>query len=215
VRRWLAGVVREIATRYPVDGIHLDYVRLPVLDAGHDATTRARFAMAHGEDPARFRRLPAAARPAMEARWSAFLADQVTAVVAMVRDTLAVARPGLPLSAAVLADTAAARGKHAQAWGEWLDRGLLDRAFVMCYAPHVQTVLDQLAGFAARPRAAEHIVPGIAVYNTPPSRAAAKIKAARALGFPTLALYSYDSLTARPAYWPRLRDGLAARTAAP
>ncbi len=51
-------------------------------------------------------------------------------------------------------------------------------------------------------------LPGIAVYNTTPATAAAKIKAARALGFPELALFSYDALAKRPGYWPRLRADL-------
>jgi uncharacterized lipoprotein YddW (UPF0748 family) len=215
VRTWMARVAGEVAARYPVDGVHLDYIRQPGVDTGYDPTTRARFAMAHGADPARFAGLPPAERARLDSLWRAFQAEQVTAAVREVRDTLARARPGLALTAAVLADTGAARGPYAQPWGDWLEARLLDRVFVMCYAPEVQTVLDQLVGLAGRHGLTERVVPGIAVYNTSPSLAAAKLKGARTLGFPALALYSYDSLTARPGYWPRLRDGLAARAAGP
>ena len=50
----------------------------------------------------------------------------------------------------------------------------------------------------------DRVVPGIGVYNTAPSVAAAKIKGARALGYPVLAVYSYDALRGRSAYWPAL-----------
>jgi hypothetical protein len=91
-----------------------------------------------------------------------------------------------------------------------LREGLLQRVFAMCYAPVVQNVLDQLVGFASVLGVGGQVVPGIAVYNTPPALAAAKILGARALGFPLLALYSYDALAERPGYWPALRDRVLA-----
>jgi hypothetical protein len=78
----------------------------------------------------------------------------------------------------------------------------------MCYATPVQTVLGQLQPLAGAEES-QRIVPGIAVYNTPAHTAATKIKAARALGFPRIALYSYDSLYERPGLWDRLRGSLA------
>ena len=75
----------------------------------------------------------------------------------------------------------------------------------MCYAPAVQTVMGQLATMSEA-IGTDRLVPGIAVYNTPPSTAAAKIKGARALGFPAIALYSYDSLWERGDRWNRLLE---------
>jgi uncharacterized lipoprotein YddW (UPF0748 family) len=205
VREHLANVVREIVTRYPVDGIHLDYIRQPSVAIGYDPTTRAQFALLHGADPAAFGLLPWAERARMDSLWGAFQEEQVTAIVRAVRDTLNAVRPGITLSAAVLADTLGARRTNRQAWSAWLRDGLLDRAFAMCYAPPVQTVLGQLAAMSAQVGTAR-VVPGIAVYNTPPSTAAAKIKGARALGFPAIALYSYDSLWERSDGWSRLLE---------
>jgi hypothetical protein len=84
----------------------------------------------------------------------------------------------------------------------------------MCYAPVVRTVRDQMLGFAAQLGTDGRVVPGIAIYNSPPSHAAAKIKAATAIGYPMLALYSYDSLCARSGYWAALQHQLAADQAA-
>ena len=212
VRTWVARIASEIATRYPVDGIHLDYIRQPGVEVGWDPTTRARFALSSGIDPDRMDRLEPAARAHADSAWRQFQRDQVTAVVREVRDSLERERPdGIVLSAAVLADSATAEQRHAQCWGSWLRSGLLDRAFVMCYAPQIQTVMNQLVDYETRLGVSDRVVPGIAVYNTPPSIAAAKIKGARAMGYPVLALYSYDALSHKPAYWAALRSLLAPR----
>lgn len=209
VRTWVARIAREIAARYPVDGIHLDYIRQPGIAVGFDPTTRARFALETGVDPERFRQVPAPERAAVDSAWGAFQRAQVTAIVREVRDSLATVRPGLPLSAAVLADTVTAERALAQSWRAWLRAGLLDRAFVMSYAPGVQTVLDQLLSYCQGSGAPGQVVPGIAVFNSSAATAAAKIKGARELGYPLVALYSYDSLFERDGTWPALRDFLA------
>lgn len=209
VRTWVARIAREIASRYPVDGIHLDYIRQPAVPIGYDPTSRAQFALREGADPAAFDRLPAPERARLDSAWTRFQQDQVTAIVREVRDSVEAVRPGLPISAAVVADTVRATRQNRQAWMDWLRSGLLDRAYAMCYAPALQTVLDQLTSMSEQVGTAR-LVPGIAVYNTPPSTAAAKIKGARALGFPAIALYSYDSLWERGDGWQRLLQYLDA-----
>lgn len=210
VRTWIADNVREIAVRYKVDGIHLDYIRNPTVAIGYDPTSRARFALESGVDPLMFSRQPAAARARLDSAWAAFQLEQVTAIVREVRDTLSIVRPGLPLSAAVVADSLTAWKLKRQPWSRWVRDGLLDRAFLMCYAPAVQVVLQQLQSLSAQV-GLDRLVPGIAMYNAPLSSAAAKIKAVRAMGFPAVALYSYDSLYQRSGQWERLRSYLAER----
>ena len=207
MRTWVARITREIAERYPVDGIHLDYIREPGLSLASDPVMRAGFVWRTGIDPERIAQLPPGRRAGADSAWSAWQCEQVTAIVHEVRDSLARVRPGVFLSAAVLADTVAARS-HAQEWPTWVRERLIDRAYVMCYAPIVRTVHDQMLGYASQLGTDGRVVPGIAVYNTPPSHAAAKIKAAAAIGYPMLALYSYDSLCARNGYWAALQKQL-------
>jgi uncharacterized lipoprotein YddW (UPF0748 family) len=203
-RTWIARIAREVAERYAVDGIHLDYIRLPGTEVGFDAVTRAGFAVESGVDPARPWTVAAQRRAWLDSAWAAYRARPVTAMVREVRDSLATLRAGIPLSAAVVADTVTAERHRGQLWRRWVREGLLDRAFLMSYAPEVQTVMDQLVAFAAEAGTSGRIVPGIAVYNTTAPTAAAKIKGARALGYSTVALYSYDSLAERPYFWPVL-----------
>jgi uncharacterized lipoprotein YddW (UPF0748 family) len=213
VRAWLVSVAAEIASRYDIDGLHLDYIRQPDVKIGGDPTTRARFAYETGVDPAYFQALSHVQRGEMEARWRQFQRDQITAAVRAIHDTLRALRPELSLSAAVVADTSRSNGPCAQAWRDWLRDGLVDRVYPMCYSPDVQTVMDQLVSFDQELGADERIVPGIAVYNTPAATAAVKIKGARALGFPLLALYSYDSLFADALRWVQLEHWLVSADA--
>jgi len=207
VRAWLGSVVKEIASRYAVDGVQLDYIRLPGVELGGESGAAA---ADEATAPARARRGPPPARartPRTEAECA-----QVAAVVGEVRDSLAGVRSGLPLTAAVIADTVAAVRTNAQRWTAWLREGLIDRAFTMCYAPPLRTVVAQLLTYAGFPGLDGRVVPGIAVYNTPPATAAAKIRAARSLGFAQLAIYSYDALALKPGYWSSLcsdLDGVA------
>jgi uncharacterized lipoprotein YddW (UPF0748 family) len=208
VRTWLASIAQEIVTRYPVDGLQLDYIRQPLVEVGWDPTTRERFALETGVDPNRFDYLPAEQKAHVDSLWLDFQSEQVRATVAEVRDSVRAKRPDLPLTAAVVADTLKAEHHNAQYWQSWLRAGLVDRVFVMCYAPAVQTVMDQLMGYRMEFGPSDRVVPGISVYNTPPSTAAAKIRGARALGFPLLAGYSYQALVSHPGYWKRLKNDL-------
>ncbi|TMQ52966.1 MAG: hypothetical protein E6K72_08760 [Candidatus Eisenbacteria bacterium] len=212
VRAWLGSIVREIVERYAVDGVQLDYIRLPGVQLDGDAGAFAGDAPGAGEHPAGARRGSAAPARVQTPRTDSECAH-VAAVVGEVRDSLTRVRPGLPLSAAVLADTAVAERANAQRWTSWLRDGLIDRAFAMCYAPPLRTVVAQLLSFAASPGVQRRVVPGFAIYNTAPATAAAKIRAARALGFAELALYSYDAL--KPDYWRSLRKDLDAPAPGP
>jgi uncharacterized lipoprotein YddW (UPF0748 family) len=208
VKAWVASIAAEIASRYAVDGIHLDYIRQPDVEVGYDPTTRARFAIESGVDPARMDVVPPSRRAAVRAQWRAFQQRQVTGVVEAVRDSVSRVRGGVRLSAAVVSDTTRSEGLTAQPWRTWVRTGLLDRVYPMCYAPSVQTVMNQLVVFGGELGPTQRVVPGLAVYNTSPATCAIKIKGARALGYPLLALYSYDSLFLREDAWPGLERGL-------
>ena len=214
VRRWVASIAAEIATNYAVDGIHLDYIRQPDAETGFDPDTRARFALLYGADPLRFGVQAPGRRDSLTQRWRQFQRDQVTAIVRAVRDTLRSIRPGVALSAAVVSDRSRSEGSTAQSWRTWVRDSLIDRAYVMCYSPDAQTVMDQLVSIEQELGATDHVVPGIAVYNTAPVTAAAKLRGARELGFPLLALYSYDSLFTLDRGWSRLERGLGSAQSA-
>jgi uncharacterized lipoprotein YddW (UPF0748 family) len=208
VCRHLRDVVREIVTRYPVDGIHLDYVRNPEPDVGYDAGTRTAFMREFGIDPATFASAPDSTLLAkvgeegiadLRARWMQWQREQVTAFVRDVRNDLDVINPKLKLTAAVIADQTAALNRYLQDWPRWLREGIIDAAIPMAYSPSTTTVVRQLA--AARSVGTEHqLYAGIAIYNESARDAADKIRRARSLGVDGVALFSFDALAASTGY---------------
>jgi len=213
VRRHLRDVVREIVTHYPVDGIHLDYVRNPEPDVGYDAGTRTAFEREFGIDPSGFAGSPDSALVAivgedgivdLRARWIQWQREQVTALVRDVRNDLDLINPRLKLTAAVIADQNAALNRYLQDWPTWLREGIIDAAVPMAYSPNTTTVVRQLAAARSIPTE-RHLYAGIAIYNQGARDAADKIRRARQLGFDGIALFSYDAVAARTGYMRALK----------
>lgn len=86
VRTQLARVAADIARRYAVDGVHLDFIRYPGTKWSHDSASLAAF----GKNPA-----------TNSAEWAQFRRDLVSATVRETRDSLQAAKPSAVLSAAV------------------------------------------------------------------------------------------------------------------
>ena len=214
VRRHLRDVVREIVTHYPVDGIHLDYVRNPEPDVGYDVGTRTAFERELGIDPVRFSGAPDSAFLALvgedgvvdlRARWLQWQRDQVTAFVRDVRNDLDLINPKLKLTAAVIADQNAALNRYLQDWPTWLREGIIDAAVPMAYSPSTTTVVRQLAAARSIPTE-HHLYAGIGIYNEGARDAADKIRRARQMGVDGIALFSYDAVAARTGYMRSLRS---------
>ena len=207
VRRHLREIVREIVNRYPVDGIHLDYVRNPEPDVGYDTGTRTAFMREFGVDPVRITSpdstmlavVGAEGIADLRARWMQWQREQVTAFVRDVKNDLYLINPKLKLTAAVIADQTAALNRYLQEWPTWLRTGLLDAAIPMAYSPNTTTVVRQLAAARSIPTE-HHLYAGIAIYNEGAREAADKIRRARQLGVDGIALFSYDALAARTDY---------------
>jgi len=121
VREYIVSVLRDIAERYPIDGLHLDYVRFIEGEWSYDEKTLSLFGAISGGSPAE--------KP--EA-WSAFRKASVTELVRMTRRMLKDMRPDAVLSAAVY-PTARSRGRVLQDAEGWVGRGLIDWVFPMTY----------------------------------------------------------------------------------
>lgn len=144
VHSHVAGVVGDIASRYAVDGVHLDYVRYDGAQWGYHPRALERFRAETGHQG-----VPAAG----ERTWSDWRRAQSRAIVERARASLAGARPQAVLSAAVIAQDVGPVGAtggfagtrafvdYAQDWAGWVSDGLLDLAVPMMYAR--ETVPEQ------------------------------------------------------------------------
>ena len=196
------AVVRDLTTRYPLDGIHLDYIRYPNerFDYSRAAIREFRDAIRPVLPPATRRDLdereptdPLAYPDSLQEEWRAFRIGRLTALVARLRTTIKTARPAAMVTVAAAPDLDEARDRRLQDWGGWLRAGLVDAICPMAYTPDAAQFAEQIA--AARAAAGTAAVwAGIGAYRLPPAQTIANIETARRLGAAGVILFSYDSL---------------------
>lgn len=154
--------LKEIASRYDVDGVHLDYIRYPARDAGYSAAARDAFERKLGRKAAKW---PADALPGgpLAAAFEAWRAETITAFVREAAREIKAIRPSIKLSAAVYGQFPDCRASVAQDWGGWLRNGYIDFVCPMNYTENLTSFSDlvyrQLNLQGARPR----VYPGLGV----------------------------------------------------
>ncbi|MEN6407972.1 MAG: family 10 glycosylhydrolase [Thermoguttaceae bacterium] len=121
----------EIAKKYPVDGLHFDYIRYPDRDHCYCDGCRKRFEADSGR--------PVAHWPTdcysgdRQAEYNEWRCRQITAVVKAVSHEARKLRPGLKISAAVFGSYPNCRKAVAQDWVAWVKAGYLDFVCPMDY----------------------------------------------------------------------------------
>lgn len=191
VRRYITSVMREIVTKYDVDGLHLDYIRY-----AWDTTENAE--KLYPRDPQTlelYRRQTGKGPDDDPAAWKNWRANQLTRLVQDVREVVDRVRPGASLTAAVWSNPKKGYNDYFQNAGAWLRSGLLDAAMPMIYTDKVEDLERNMAAYQElAPRA--HLVPGLGLYkHERPEQLAVQLERCRAWGG-DYALFSYDSLHA-------------------
>ena len=144
----IAVKLKDLVTRYPFDGVHLDHIRFPgddfdysraALDAFRNEmrvrlspAERARLDGVHASDPFAY-------PEELTEEWRLFRQTQVTALVTRLRSTAKAIRPGIVVSAAVIADLQSAARDAFQDWRTWLDNGFIDALCPVWDAPDAQS----------------------------------------------------------------------------
>jgi uncharacterized lipoprotein YddW (UPF0748 family) len=201
----------EIARRYPVDGLHFDYIRYPGASHCFCEGCRARFGQHLGEAVADW---PGAVRGQGPLRkpWLDWRRDQITAVVRAVAEQARAVRPGIRISAAVFSNWPVDRDHVGQDWRLWCEQGYLDFVCPMDYTDSNQTfqtmVRNQKEWSAGKP-----LYPGIGLscWADPcdPVRLIEQIAICRDLGTGGFTVFNYDR-NAREVL-PYLRLGATAK----
>jgi len=201
-----AAVIGEIAAKYALDGVHLDYVRFPGEEFDYSPFAIDEFKAAvlpvmtdqERKDVTAHEVLDPNAYPNMfPLRWAEFRRERLTSLVVKIRGAVKAARPSAIVSAAVVPDAQAAFATKLQDWRGWLDRSLLDVVCPMAYTTETDTFQRQIA--SARAYAGTHPVwAGIGAYQLTPEQTVAHVAAANKLGAAGIILFSYEALTAPP-----------------
>ncbi len=210
-RALLLAVVEEIARNYPgIDGIHLDYIRLPDSLSCYSASTRARF---EADTRKKCKRWPAdvLAGGKRNAEFRKWRTADVTRLVADIRATLRRANPNAKLSAAVFGIAAPDGGNIAQYWPDWLRAGTVDFLTPMNYTESSAEFARLVRTQVSYPGAAGRIFPGIGVTadesRLDPAQVARQIALLRQAGCPGFLLFDLSG-TLRDETLPALRQGI-------
>lgn len=218
-REYTASVVRDIASRYDLDGVHFDYMRYPAASFDYGASTIAAFRTDVLGSVTRDVRDQLDRRAvtnitawpdALPELWAQFRRDRLTQLATSLRATALAARKTLTISAAVAPSADDARSLRLQDWRLWARTGILDALCPMIYT----TDSTEFSASVSRVKAdsgSAAVWAGIGAYRLTPARTTENLRAVRKAGVAGMLLYSYDSLTSSDApanYFSLIRPAL-------
>jgi uncharacterized lipoprotein YddW (UPF0748 family) len=121
----------EVARKYPVAGLHFDYIRYPNSASCYCAGCRERFEKESGK---KVENWPQDCHSgARKEEYNDWRCRQITALVAAVHDEAKKIRPEIKISAAVFGAYPDCRKSIAQDWPAWIKAGYLDFVVPMDY----------------------------------------------------------------------------------
>lgn len=200
VRAYLSSVYAEVARRYQVAGVHLDYIRYASPKFCFCQHCMNEFANMQGLSAERLRTawqentVPANIRSAYD-DWRRSL---VTATMVAVHDAVRQAAPHKLITAAVFPGKEDAYRQRFQDWAGWAQQGYIDGLFPMAYSPDTPIVRHQLEHMLESVPQVP-VVAGIGAYKQTPESALEKIRIAQSLGAKGFCLFAMKSLA--PTDW--------------
>jgi len=213
----LAATFAELVRGYPLDGLHLDYVRYPDtlpfspgtqfgvgLGFGFGEASRARFQAETGLVA------PFAASLGNAERFDGWRREKLGALVAAIASAARAERPALRVSAAVIAERERAYRVDLQDWLGWLDAGQLDFAVPMLYTRDPTLLrygVETLAGLARRRQLWVGL--GSWLFAESPELAVSQLRVASTEAALGTALFSWDAIRETPALLSALATDVA------
>jgi len=184
----LEDVVREIVHAYPVDGLHLDFIRYPGPSFDYSRAALEGFRRSTGGSDL-------IAGPSQRpAAWDAWRRDVLTALTTRLADAARRERPGLVLSAAVAPDEAQAVNQKFQDWPAWVKAGVVAALCPMTYTHDSRLFTQQLEAMRERNGAGHPMWAGIGAYRLDVAGIVEKVTLARRAGAQGVVLFSHESL---------------------
>jgi len=213
-RRLIERFVLDLASRYPIDGIHFDYLRYPMRSVDFSPRLRSEFLKAYGVDPLELFAVSRkqggrsdAETARLKKQWTAFRAEVITRFLRGVCRSLNMKKPDLVRSAAVKPDIDSAYRVFGQDWPRWVKEGLLDMVLPMAYSTNNQTVYDQISR-ASRAVGGERVWAGLRAYDVQVSGIVEKVVRLRRLGLKGFCFFSYNGVEDNPLFFERIPKAL-------
>lgn len=211
VNDYLLILVKEIMTKYLVDGIHFDYLRYQNRQFGYNPSGRERFREETGIDPARYMSGGSAPdRKTFLLLYDQYRMNSITDFLSKVQAANQELIFPLEISAAVKSDPLKAKREFFQDWGSWLLSNKVDFIIPMMYDTDLKR-FDQILkniDSVVPPAYREKIWGGIGVWNQPWHDTAQKINRIKAHKYDKIAFFSWKVLRENPAYFQSLQKFL-------
>jgi uncharacterized lipoprotein YddW (UPF0748 family) len=185
VRAHLAALAGEVAARYEIDGIHLDYIRYPNEHPQYDSRadpTLAAFKQKHHASP-----------EGKPEAWQRYKRDQITEVARGISESARLARPGVEISAAIIADSDTRQNGALQDVEVWLREGLVDAVVPMAYTDRMDRFDRFCKQFSGEPWTGK-VWLGVWAKESRNPRLVPQVRHALQSGFPAVAVFSYGEL---------------------
>ncbi|MCC6123949.1 MAG: family 10 glycosylhydrolase [Pirellulales bacterium] len=199
----------EVARKYPVTGLHFDYIRYPHAACCYCGGCRARFEKESGK---KVENWPQDCHSgARKEEYNDWRCRQITALVAAVHDEAKKLRPEIKISAAVFGAYPDCRKSVAQDWPAWIKAGYLDFIVPMDYTEKDdyfrRLVQNQLK--LAEKKIPVHAGIGAASShsNLSADRVQGQIRTARELGAGGYSIFNFDAKTAGSVEGWRVKSG--------
>ncbi|HZY44599.1 MAG TPA: family 10 glycosylhydrolase [Anaerolineae bacterium] len=199
VQSHILSVAIDLATRYDIDGLHLDNVRYSGSNYSSDPTTHQAFTAVHTLSPT-----------LVYTTWLPnFQRAQVSNLVVQIYSATTAEKPNLWISAAVWPNYTSGTNTYFQDSKGWLANGSVDANMPMLYS---SDVINDLSAWTNRAQDfvndahGRYIIPGISGDYTNFNDIVDRINAARSIGAAGVAVFSYGALNARN-YWDDLANG--------
>ncbi|MBN1442896.1 MAG: family 10 glycosylhydrolase [Planctomycetes bacterium] len=191
VQEHVTRVITDIASRYRVDGIHLDYIRF--------IATGDRDRQAVPYDPptiALFREMSGGFPAGLPREWDEFRTRAINTLVYRISRSVREVNPGASISAAVLRDFDDGRKLYFQDVPAWLRQGWIDEVVPMDYDRDNRR-FEEAARKAVGGAGRERCVAGIGVYLfKTPQQLSEQIQAVRRAGGRGYVLFAYSNFFA-------------------
>ena len=205
----------EIVRKYPVDGIHLDYIRYPDPSSAGDFSDSARDAFEKflGKEVEGW---PKSCQPGgkLRLKFNEWRRGNINLLVEAVHKEAKAIRPDIKISAAVYTDWEGTPESIAQSAITWVKNGWLDFVCPMDYTRDDTGFLERLvAAQTAATAARMPVYAGIGTYeHSDPAKTAEQIHAARRFGADGFICFQHDSRFATR-FLPQLKENVTSAPA--
>lgn len=194
----------EMADKYPIDGVHFDYIRYDGVSGCFCDGCRERFEKSLG------RKVENWPKDVMQdgklwPEYSAWRAGLITNIVKTVHDQMKVRHPNVKISAAVFNTYPNCRETFGQDWVKWANGGFVDFLCPMNYTQKTETFENMTRNQQAQVRPDFPLYFGIGEYKLTADGTLEQVKAAKKLGAKGFTIYNLEGPAAKKILPPLTR----------